>query len=244
MSNSNHVEELLPAYAIDALEEDETVRVSEHLAGCLACRAELTAYQAVADSLALAAPDAEPPADLKQRLMTRVQPSRPLAPARLAPQRRWWQSWASLTRKAMPAWGVISVVLVVALGIGNLVLWQRASRPLVTPSLDVMRTVALQSTDAAPDAVGTVVIDMDGDHGALVVDGLSPLDVDHQYQVWLIVDGQRTSGGVFSVDESGYGVLWLSSPQPLSDYEAVGITIEPAGGSPGPTGEKVLGGTL
>jgi anti-sigma-K factor RskA len=62
--------------------------------------------------------------------------------------------------------------------------------------------------------------------------------------LWLIQDGQRTSGGVFSVSDEGYGSLWISSPEPLATYSAFGITIEPAGGSPGPTGDKVLGSPL
>ena len=56
--------------------------------------------------------------------------------------------------------------------------------------------------------------------------------------------GQRTSGGVFSVYDEGYGVLKIDAPEPLISYQNVGITIEPAGGSPGPTGERVLGGDL
>jgi anti-sigma-K factor RskA len=61
---------------------------------------------------------------------------------------------------------------------------------------------------------------------------------------WLIENGQRTSGGVFSVSQEGYGSLRVSSPQPLSNYSAFGITVEPVGGSPGPTGNKVLGSPL
>ena len=243
MSSCNHVQELLPVFALDALEGDETVQASEHLAACPACRAELAAFQAVADQLPLAVPDAAPAADLKQRLMARVQPSRPAVPA-AAPRAPWWQPLADWMRRAMPAWGAVSVVLIVALSVSNLLLWQRATRSNVTPQPGAMRTMGIQGTDAAPDAIGTVVIDADGDHGALVVDGLPLLDVDHQYQVWLIKDGQQTSGGIFSVDEEGYGVHWLSAPQPLSSYDALGVTIEPAGGSPGPTGDKVLGVTF
>ena len=89
-----------------------------------------------------------------------------------------------------------------------------------------------------------LVISSDGEHGTLVVDGLPPLDASQQYQLWLIQDGQRTSGGIFSVDGEGYGSLWITSPKPLISYQAVGITVEPAGGSPAPTGERVLGGEL
>jgi anti-sigma-K factor RskA len=89
-----------------------------------------------------------------------------------------------------------------------------------------------------------LVVSQDGEHGTLVVDGLPALDEMSQYQLWLIRDEQRTNGGIFSVDEEGYGNLWVSSPEPLLSYSAFGITVEPAGGSPGPTGVKVLGGEL
>ena len=60
----------------------------------------------------------------------------------------------------------------------------------------------------------------------------------------IIRDGQRASGGVFAVNDEGYGVLEVSSPDPLASYSAFGVTIEPEGGSPGPTGDKVLDGGL
>jgi anti-sigma-K factor RskA len=107
-----------------------------------------------------------------------------------------------------------------------------------------MRTINLVGTEKAPQATGLLVMSVDGERGTLVVDGLTPLGEDQEYQLWLIQDGQRTSGGVFSVNRKGYGSLWVSSPQPLSTYSGFGITIEPAGGSPGPTGDKVLGSPL
>jgi anti-sigma-K factor RskA len=108
----------------------------------------------------------------------------------------------------------------------------------------VLQTIPLAGTETAPQATGLIVISADGEHGTLVADGLATLGQDQQYQLWLIKDGERTSGGVFSVNQEGYGSLWVESPQPLSSYSAFGITIEPAGGSPGPTGNKVLGSTL
>jgi anti-sigma-K factor RskA len=165
--------------------------------------------------------------------MARVQTPSP-APARMP----WWQRFADLVRRTAPVWGTVAAVLVLVLAVSNLWLLNQAEQA------KAMRTIALRGTEDAPDAIGTIIVSVDGDHGAIVVDSLDPLDAEHQYQVWLIKNGQRTSGGVFSVDEDGYGVLWLSSPQSLASYDAVGITIEPAGGSPGPTGIKVLGGNL
>jgi len=36
----------------------------------------------------------------------------------------------------------------------------------------------------------------------------------------------------------------VQANQPLDTYQSFGITIEPNGGSPAPTGKKVLGGNL
>jgi anti-sigma-K factor RskA len=107
-----------------------------------------------------------------------------------------------------------------------------------------MRAVPLTATEENSDATGFVLISADGDDGALVVDGLPPLGESQEYQLWLIRDGERTSGAVFSTDEKAYGGTRIRAPRPLTDYSAVGITIEPAGGSPQPTGPRVLGGPL
>jgi anti-sigma-K factor RskA len=239
MASNVHVIDLLPAYALGCLDEEELVRVSEHLAGCAECRVEWHAYQAVADELALAAPHVAPPDDLKARLMRRIDPQEP--PAVSQPRASWWDKLARVMQRTSPAWGLAGLLVILALALGNLWLWQQLGRYQGTTQPGPLRTIPLTSTDAAPAASGLVVVSTDGEHGTLVVDGLPPLDAEHQYQLWLIRDGQRTSGGVFSVDAEGYGSLWVLSPQPLSSYSAFGITIEPAGGSPGPTGQKVLG---
>jgi anti-sigma-K factor RskA len=137
---------------------------------------------------------------------------------------------------------LVSLLLILALGVQNLMLRQEPDEPQMTSG--GMRIVTLRGTEAAPDATGTLVISTDGEHGTLVVDSLPPLDPTLQYQLWLIKDEQRTDGGVFSVNDEGYGAMWIYTHEPLASYPAFGITIEPAGGSPGPTGEKVLGGSL
>ncbi len=243
MLNDLHVINLLPAHALGCLDECEAAEVAEHLATCAGCQAELLSYQAVADQLALAVPGATPPAELKRKVMASLQQvphSKPVAAPRLSGRQRL----SGLFYRAAPAWGLASLFLVALLLVSNLWWWQREDRaaPLITQG--GMQVIALAGTGAAPGAVGTLVISRDGEYGTLVVDGLPALEDDLQYQLWLIHDGQRASGGVFSVNPEGYGALWVSSPESLSSYAAFGITIEPAGGSPGPTGDKVLGGTL
>ncbi len=77
--------------------------------------------------------------------------------------------------------------------------------------------------------------------GTLVVNGLPVLGAEHQYQLWLVKDEVRVSGAVFSVAEEGITSIPIVAPEDLTLYTRCGITIEPAGGSPEPTGDGVLG---
>ena len=234
-----HVLDLLPAYALGCLDEEDDLQVIEHLTTCGVCRAELETYRSLVNELPFAVAESDPPSELKEMILARARKAKSLAPARQSLP--WWQRITRLG--AVPVWSAMSLVLVLVLGASNLLLWGRLNTLENKPQTDLM-TVPLQATSASSGASGMLVISRDGDHGTLVVDGLSALDPAQQYQLWLIRDGKRTSGGVFSVDQQGYGSLWVKSPAPLISYSSFGITIEPAGGSPGPTGKKVLGGDL
>lgn len=248
MAEETHVLEQLPAHALGVLEAVEASQVDAHLLGCTICRAELRSWQAATVDLALAAPPAAPPADLKDRLMERVSTLGATAPAGSAGRARpagagrpspgpWWQ-------RLLPAWSLASLLLIVALGAFSLAQWQRLNRLETVTAPGGMRAVALAGTEAEPLATGFVLIGADGRNGAMVVDRLPPLGEDREYQVWLIRNGERTSGAVFATDEDGYRGLRLEAPLSLFEYDEVGVTIEPAGGSPQPTGPRVLGGPL
>ena len=238
MSNELHVTDLLPAYALGCLDGEESTLVAQHLLGCTACRLALSKYERVVSKMALAVPDSTPPAQLERRVMEQIQ--RPAREPAAAPRRAWRPSWLRFPLAA-PAWAAASLVLVALLIASNLWWWQGTSRDRSLTTSGGMRVIAMVGTDAAPASAGTLVVDSDGEYGTLIVEGLPVLDQDQQYQLWLIRDGQRTSGGVFSVSPEGYGALEVSSSEPLSSYPVFGVTIEPEGGSPGPTGDKVLG---
>jgi len=134
--------------------------------------------------------------------------------------------------------------LILALTVSNVLLWQQVNRPGIASNVQGMRSLALVSTTSAPEASGIVVISMDGEYGTLVVDRLPTLDKTQQYQLWLMQDGTRISGAVFSVGQDGYGSTPILAPEPLTRYSSFGITVEPSGGSPHPTGAKMMGGTF
>ncbi len=243
MASQVHISELIPAYALDCLDPEDKQIAETHLATCAECRAELAAYRTIVADLALGVPELEPPAGLKQQIlnqaggqkMTRI--ASPGFFARLGQPIQ--QVLAALSRS--PGFALASLALVIVLAAGNLLLFNQVSQHNQA-QLDGLRTITLSGTENSPGASGLIVISKDGQYGTLVADGLTELTPDQAYQLWLIRDGKRDNGGIFTVDHDGYGGLWVESPQPLGNYQAFGITIEPAGGSPGPTGPKVLGG--
>lgn len=70
------------------------------------------------------------------------------------------------------------------------------------------------------------------------------LPPDKAYQIWLNKDGQRTSPGLFTVENGGMGIFVFSITEPLDSYDAIGITPEPASGSLGPTAPPVVRGPV
>lgn len=239
MSADFHVQELIPAYALGCLDQDDALLVSQHLVTCPTCQAELQSYEEVVAQLALAVPKAVPSADLPSRLMGRLQDSKAVL---ASPS--WWQRLRTTKPRLGLAWGIASAIIIMILTVSNLLLWQRINQIETGPRSGRMRAIPLTSTNAAPGADGFIIIGADGQNGALVVDKLPLLTPEQQYQLWLIRDGQRTSAAVFSVDEYGYGGTRIKAPGSLFEYSACGVSIEPAGGSPSPTGDRVLAGIL
>ena len=235
MPDDIHVLESLPAYALGSLDEAQARQVAGHLVSCFMCRAELSEFQTIVDQLGLIAPDASLSADVKLRLMERIQS---LSAKQVQSTRRLFP------RRLITAGAIAGMLLIIFLAVSNLLLWQRINHPEFLSGPLGMRAIALQNTSAAPVASGFVIISADGNNGVLVVDELPALDLEREYQLWLVRDGQSTSGAVFSVDEDGYRGVRIESPETLLSYSAIRITVEPAGGNTTPSGEQVLGGSL
>jgi anti-sigma-K factor RskA len=234
----NHVIDMLPAFVLDALTDEETGQVAEHLAGCQTCQAELARLQQVAVELPLALAQTVPPPRIKENLMSAIHARQSIAaPSKPATS---WQKLTGFMRQPVMALGVALLMLMV---IGNLLLWRQLIQTGRQTNTS-MRVVALANTQNAPGATGTLIMDQKGEYGTLVVADLAMLASSQQYQVWMIKDGMHISGGVFSVNPDGYAAHVILAPSPVAQYDSIGITVEPFGGSPGPTGAKVLGSTI
>lgn len=233
--DKNHVIDWLPAFVLDALTADEMQQVSSHLAECPSCQTELAHLQQVADELPLAVRQTSPPPELKRKLMQSIL-SRKEKPIRAADRAPRLPSLASIFRGYLPALGL---ALIIILAFGNVFLWRQlsiTSQKAHTP----MRVVSLRTTEYSAGAMGTLIMDPEGRYGTLIVDNLATLDPDKQYQVWLIKGTDRTNGGTFSVNTEGYASLQILAPMPLTQYDSIGVSIEPIGGSLDQTGPDVF----
>ena len=243
-----HVDEMIDLYALGALEPGEQAMVDRHLEQCRACRAHLADARRVAAQLAWSAPQHEPPADLQRKVRRRVEqlqrqerPEPSVSPARSA------FSWRRSLRGGLLAAGLAALLVLagwnvtlqrqVAAQAAQLATHQQLDEMLRSPGA---RVITLQAQPAAPKASGSLVIAPSSTEGYLVTAGLPVLSRDRSYQLWLQEGEERTSAGVFRVDERGTGALLVRSQHALADYTGCGITIEPAGGSARPTGDRVL----
>jgi anti-sigma-K factor RskA len=106
--------------------------------------------------------------------------------------------------------------------------------------------LAYPSTQAIPivaeNLSGSVLLDRERNTAALVMWHLPELSKDQTYQAWLIEpDGQRVSAGIFLPQQNtSYTTQPVYPKQDLANFVGIGVTVEPAGGSEQPTGQRVF----
>lgn len=238
MSDPNvHIEpETLSAYALDALPPDEIVLVGRHLAACQHCQDEVASLRAAADFLPHGLALAEPPADLRDRVLARARASRRGQPASPMPARpsvpvRTGLPWF---RRLLPL--AFAVMLVLGFAAGRF--WPATTTPDLTGRPDA-RSAALSG-----QGQGTFVVDPGARQAQLVVTGLPALPEGQVYQLWLLEGDVPISAGTFTVDANGQGRLEFNGLAWSPDYRTIAITAEQVGGSPGPTSDIVVMGGL
>lgn len=99
--------------------------------------------------------------------------------------------------------------------------------------------VALGGTEAAPGASGRLYVH--DDVGTIVFSNLAQLDEEQVYQLWLIPpDGAPIPAGLLGQAGEAVQTITLTLPTSLDTIAAVGVSVEPPGGSETPTGPIVL----
>ncbi|MFD5325555.1 anti-sigma factor domain-containing protein [Streptomyces sp. NPDC127092] len=233
---------LVAAYALGALDEDERKDFDAHLRTCEACRQEAAEFEATTARLA-AAVSQTPPAAAKAQVMAAIDGVRQLPPRIPAP-RVAPALGGFLRRRAVP-WALAASVAAAALG--GVAVWQTQSAQegeqqarQAQQQLDAVSSV-LAAPDArtvhgrtANGALTTVVASDQQDKAVFTAANLPAPGAGKTYQLWLDHDGTMRPAGL--IDHDGTVIL-AGNP---ADAGAVGLTLEPAGGSPQPTTEPLL----
>lgn len=103
----------------------------------------------------------------------------------------------------------------------------------------------LAATDAGPSSAQAVAFWRPGNqYGLLSVAGLPETQPGRTYQMWLIRGDETIPAGLLDVGTDGRGTLIFEAVEPVTDFEALGLTDEPEGGSDAPTTTPLLVGTV
>jgi anti-sigma-K factor RskA len=264
--------EMAPLSALDVLDGEDRAGFDAHVLRCAACRAEVAAYSAIAARLALALAPAPPRPGLLNEILRRAQlaPVAPAAPAaRLRPLRP-----GILALLATAAAIVLAVSLVLALQQGNaarlaakterqraerlevqlvqlreelsdaraILAHERGLRELVAQP--AARLATLAALPPAPGAAARVVWHPETREAWLLASGLAPAPAGKGYEVWVIGKAAPVPAGVFQVDAEGKAVFRMPSVDETAKVKTFAVTVEPAEGTPAPTGPMVLAGTV
>jgi anti-sigma-K factor RskA len=138
---------------------------------------------------------------------------------------------------------VLSSAAAVVLLIGGVVVGANWFGPNGWGAEREMNTIAAASdaqqttTEVAGGGEVTLVSSAELGRSVVVVDGLAQLDEAKTYELWYIDESGPVSAGTFDVP--GNGETWRILEGDFAPGVAVGITVEPAGGSEQPTTEPV-----
>lgn len=238
---------LAGAYAMDAVSEPDRARFERHLAGCESCRQEIRglreATAALAAATAVQPSDAFRDAALRAAAQTRqLPPSAGQTPAGRHRGRRRWELRGWRSRLAVGLAGALAAVAVAA-GVITYGMQHRLDQAQ-------LHDHAVAAVLSAPDATmmtapvrtgGMATVVMSHSERALVFTAadLRLLPAAKSYELWLIGPaGSRPAGMVPGSSRGG-----MAGPMVVSGLKAgdsVGLTVEPAGGSPRPTSPPVV----
>lgn len=241
---NNHtadIHTLTGAYAVDALDDVERARFEEHLAVCEACQQEVAEFHDTAAHLAAASYETPPPG-MRDAVMARIDQTRQEPPRPSTSDTSvvhlpspWYQ------RLLAPA---AAVLMLVVIGLTAVI-------ANMNDRLDELETLAAPVAEilTAPDVTVRVLEGPDGaqvrlvasptrGEGVFLVDSLAQAPEGRTYQLWLIDTEGATPAGLLNVDEQGRGSKVMTGD--MGDVVAIGVTVEPEGGSPQPTTEPVV----
>ncbi len=261
--------ELLDAYALGAAEKAEAEGLERHVEDCVRCWEELSEAQQTAALLALSVPLEQAPDALRERVMAQAAREADKAPAAAGPARRFRLGWTSAAG-ALGVAGVAALVFSAFLQVqmsdlrgekddlseqvadlrsensdlggqlaaaGNAI--GRQHQVLTVLSSEDAQTVSMVKMSAPSAAAATYGWSPANDEGFILCEGLPPLEEGEVYQAWFMVGNDAVAADAFSTSD-GTCVVPMDLSGVRRRPSAIGITIEPEGGSDEPSDDWLL----
>ena len=256
MRRRSDLHALAGAYAMDAVPEPDRAAFERHLASCEPCRQEVRGLREATAALA-AATAVQPSAAFRETALRAAGQTRQFPPATAAPPpwRALRRQGRGLRQRGRRGWrprlgvalaGAVACVLAVAAVVTGISAYGMHSRLDQDQGHDHAVAMVLGAPDAtmmsAPVATGgSATVVMSHRERALVFTAadLRVLPPSESYELWLMGPAGNRPAGMINVSGSGKmaGPMVVSG---LSAGDSVGLTVEPAGGSPRPTTPTVV----
>jgi len=243
------VDDLLDAFALDALETSERRFVEDHLAGCLQQRDRLAELEEVLAMMGQAVTPLAPPPTVWERLAAETRTdaqgmpapfARPTSirgvvaeprPSNVVTMNRW-VAWAGGLAAAL--------LLASTVALGAALQRDRGADVAEDPIVEMVARggqVVPLSTQPQPEAISEVgqgsILVAPGMTPAVVVDHWTPTSDALKYIVWMAeaVGGAPTVLGEIKIDEDGNGIMLLNGVTSFEGYGIFGISIQTTEGA-------------
>lgn len=231
MTPTENIHTLAGAYALDALDDLERVRFEAHLDQCASCTEEVSSFL---DTTALlgAANEIELSPEFRSAVLDNLDNVRQIGPVT-----------ARVTRMAPRLMSVAAAVLAFAvIGLSVVTAGLRREVDDLSPYRDVAAIIQAEDsitlTETIGDATVKIVASPSSGAGAVLANGMAAAPNGHAYQLWLItVDGEALPAGFLAIGDDGTGEEIMHGE--MDGVIAVGITVEPDGGSEAPSTEPI-----
>jgi anti-sigma-K factor RskA len=265
-SHTNRFEELCAAYVLDALEPGERQEFEQMMAD--ADQQQTKTYhslQSAANNLALAIDPAEPPTDVKKQLMKRIRSDAAQSNIDDSDTEKGTGNTYSRFSFAMSiAASTILLLISLAFIIYSITLHskvnnqhttitklqnevQKKQRMLSILGARTVDLVIMKGQKVNPAGYGKIIWDPKNQKALLQVANLPTVPANKDYQLWLIKNGKPIPAGVFDVNgtskNSFFAIQQLAKAN-QQNANAFAVTLEPKGGSPQPTGDMYLQGSV
>ena len=226
---ANALHDLTAAYALDALDADDTRAYETHLAHCERCREELASLSDAAGALAYATEAPAPPPELRARILQQARSERenvvPLRPRWLAP---------------VAAAAAVAACVAIGLGIWSASLSSKLDRrtEALTAQQRIHAVLADPNANRTPFAgnAGNLVVSRSGD-AVLVMNDLAKAQAGRTSEAWVASGGAPEPAGTF-VGGGDVNVVLLAQRVPPD--ATVMLTLERAGGTDAPTSDPLM----